>query len=257
MSESMNMIYWLSLVSNVTILITDPSSNSQVPFQKCCRRDQIVDANGMKCLPVDKNTNLSDHVNSILRPDPSIFDIFYGIPCQNDKFDVSQVSTSIISSLYYNGSVKIHLSNEKSPRVLEWKHYCIDLMELPKNSHADVKNVQFHPILLICGQWSVFTLPGPKLISILFLPGSILLTIITLVLFLAVPELHVKVKDKSLICFLACLTFMLLATALLQLLLLSSTKMSSKIIGTSQSLKMLLLLVQLWSCVPNVPIVFV
>lgn len=203
--------YWLSIVSNLTVLISDPTSNSRVPFPKCCLSNQLIAADLMACTFVDYNASSPDYAHAVLRPDPTKFQISYGYPCKSIvRFDPARASSAKMASLHHDGSARAYVNNETTPRIFDWEQYCVEVMARPMPSVPRDKNIQFLPVLVTCEEWSLLGLPGPELLSFLLEPPSIALLIITLTLYLAVPELRQKVKDKCFICFLAFLTFMML-----------------------------------------------
>lgn len=204
MSASVNMIHWLTPIFNITTLIPDTTSYSLVPFQKCCGYDQLLAAKGLKCVSVGDDARLLLHLNL------SRLKIHFGFPCGLLEYKDSQANVSRIGNFHYDGSVKVHFSNEEIPHVLEWGQYCIDVLVWSPVPYPNILMNRYHPILITCGQLSVLTLPGPVLFFYLFSSVSILLTFTTLILYLAIPELRAKVKDKCFICFLVFLTFMLL-----------------------------------------------
>lgn len=161
--------------------------SSVIPIQKCCKDNQLYSVGNRKCVSHHFNSSLS---NSDVRLDPSKFDVYYGFPCSYPDYRYSVTNSSWIQNFSQNGSLVLHSSNKGPTYNLEWGQYCLDL---------EKGSFKLNPLLISCDQLLPAMPVNPGFL--IFYSVSLLLAFITVSIFLAIPELRAKVKDKCFICY--------------------------------------------------------
>lgn len=196
-------VFMLSTNYNLSILMSNFTSHSMESFPKCCPENQSFSFTKKECIRADFGTcRLPCYENLTTHSGQSNSKIHCGYQFSNSdaswSFDKDKV---MVDEYFHNGNVNIRVGMENKFRQLESDTYCLE-------EERETTN----PILIVCDAE-----PSPSIFSTIlgfFCLLSFLLIVTTFIIYLAIPELRKKVKDRCFICYLAShiINIILLAT---------------------------------------------
>lgn len=187
------LVFRLSPNYNFSTITSDFTFHSTEPFPKCCLGLQLLSSAERKCVSDDSNTRLPN-VNSTSYSGGSNSQIRCGRSSSNSNESWSfDTNIARIAEFFHDGSVSAILKNESYN--LKQHTYCLD-----------AERDTFNLVLILCDPQNSPATRRSVIIILLF-SVSFILIVSTFSIYVAIPELREKVKDKCFICYLASLIF--------------------------------------------------